>query len=271
MAATAAGNGDQRALSLTAGIPRSLRGPLPVAAYPDLGDLALASARKDQDMLGALMASEYGRPANPANPSAEALHNTAIQLLTDIEELQTINSLPVEGGAVYPATTFGRKMRQAAALVKGRPGLALITLNLDGWDTHRGQGGGQSSGQMAQLLRQLSDSVGAFFQDLGAQGSRVTLLAGSEFGRTAAENGSGGTDHGNATTWLAVGGGVRGGIYTGTGWPGLGPDQLFEGRYLAHRIDFRDVYGECLRGVLGFASPGSVLAGYSPNGVGFLA
>ena len=271
LSATASGGASQRALSLTPGVPRSLRGPLPVAAYPDLGNLALASARKDQDMLGALMASEYARPASTANPSAETLHNTAIQLLADIEELQTVNNMPLEGGAVYPSTTFGRQLRQAAALVKAKPDLELITLNLGGWDTHRAEGAGQQSGQMALLLKQFSDSVGAFYQDLGASGNRVTLLAGSEFGRTAAENGSAGTDHGHATTWLVIGGGVRGGMYNGAGWPGLGPEQLQEGRYLAHSIDFRDVYSECLSRGLGLSNPGMVIPGYNLSGIGFMA
>lgn len=260
----------QRAISLTAGIPRSLRGPLPVAAYSDLGSLTLASSQKDRDMLAILMAAEYAHPPAPGNPSAELLHNAGIQLLLDIEELPAINVRPVDGGAVYPATDFGRQMRQAAALIKGRAGLELVTLDLGGWDTHRGEGGGAATGQMALLLKQFSDAVGAFFQDLGGSGSRVTLLAGSEFGRTAAENGSGGTDHGHATTWLAIGGGVRGGVHTGTGWPGLAATQLLEGRYLAHAIDFRDVYAECLHSVLGVTDPGTIVAGHSFASVGFL-
>ncbi|OYY94933.1 MAG: hypothetical protein B7Y41_05080 [Hydrogenophilales bacterium 28-61-23] len=270
LAATSANGAGQRALSLTPGVPRSLRGTLPVAAYPDLGGLVLASTRTERDRLGAVIAAEYARAPVAGNSSAALLHNSGTQLLLEMDELLAINSLPVEGGAVYPATAFGRQMRQAAALVKGKPGLELITLNLDGWDTHRGQGGGQPTGQMALLLKQFSDSVAAFFQDLAAVGTQVTLLASSEFGRTAAENGSAGTDHGNATTWLAIGGGVRGGIYTGSGWPGLGPSQLQAGRYLAHSLDFRAVYGECLSKVLGVSNPGLVIPGYDQASVGFL-
>ncbi len=259
-----------RALSLTPGVPRSMRGLIPVPSYSDLGGLVLAANQKDRDMLGAVMADQYGRVPAAGNPSAASLHNTASQLLLDMDVLLAINSLPVEGGAVYPATTFGRQMRQAAALVKGKPGLELITLDLGGWDTHRDQGAGQPEGQMSRLLKQFADAVGAFFQDLGAHSTRVTLLTSSEFGRTAAENGSGGTDHGRATTWLVMGGGVRGGIYTGTGWPGLEPDQLHEGRYLAHSIDFRAVYGDCLSRVLGLANPGVVIPGYNQGTLGFL-
>lgn len=270
LAAAPGGSAAQRVLSLTAGVPRSLHGALSVPAYLTLSGLTLANTQKDRDMLSAVMTAEYGRAPVVGNASAVALHNAANQLLPEMGELTAINALPVEGGAVYPATTFGTQMRQAAALVKSKPGLELITLDLDGWDTHRDQGGGQPTGQMALLLKQFSDSVGAFFQDLSGYGDRVTLLATSEFGRTAAENGSFGTDHGNATTWLAIGAGVHGGIHTGTGWPGLAPDQLYEGRYLAHTIDFRNVYAECLNRVLGLADPGLVMPGYGAGSVGFM-
>ncbi len=260
----------QRVISLTAGVPRSLNGAMSVPAYSTLSGLMLANTQQDRDMLGAVMAAEYGRTPALGNASAAALHNAANQLLPEMGELTTINYLPVEGGAVYPASAFGTQMRQAAALVKAKPGLEVITLDLGGWDSHRSQGGGQPTGQMALLLKQFADSVGAFFKDLSGYGDRVTLLATSEFGRTAAENGSYGTDHGNATTWLAIGAGVRGGIYTGTGWPGLAPDRLHEGRYLAHTIDFRNVYAECLNRVLGLADPGLVIPGYGAGSVGFL-
>jgi uncharacterized protein (DUF1501 family) len=262
--------GGRRALSLTSGLPRSLSGASSVAAYSDLA-MYLATTSKERTMLSGLMAQEYARPPAPANPSADSLNKAGLLLLQDIDDLQAVNALPVEGGAVYPQTTFGRQMRQAAGLVKAKPDLEVITLDLGSWDTHRGQGGGAASGAMSRLLAQFSDAVGAFFQDIGAHGGRVTLLAGSEFGRTAAENGSGGTDHGHATTWLAVGGAARGGIHVGSGWPGLAPEQLHEGRYLAHSIDFRDVYGECLTRVLGLANAGTVITGHSPQYVGFLA
>jgi uncharacterized protein (DUF1501 family) len=97
------------------------------------------------------------------------------------------------------------------------------------------------------------------------------LLAVTEFGRTAAENGSGGTDHGNASTWLAIGGGVRGGVHTGAGWPGLGPGQLYKGRYLAHSVEFRDVYGEVLTRFMGAGNLSAILPGYAPQPVGLVA
>ncbi len=72
----------------------------------------------------------------------------------------------------------------------------------------------------------------------------------SEFGRTAHENGNRGTDHGHANCMLVLGGQVKGGKVYGK-WPGLGPEQLNEGRDLVLTTDFRSVLGEIISGHLG--------------------
>jgi uncharacterized protein (DUF1501 family) len=72
----------------------------------------------------------------------------------------------------------------------------------------------------------------------------------SEYGRTARENGDRGTDHGHANVMFALGGGVRGGKVYGE-WPGLQPEQLYEGRDLNVTTDFRAVLGELVAGQLG--------------------
>jgi len=124
---------------------------------------------------------------------------------------------------------------------------------------------------MSVLLRGFSDSVGAFFSDLGGDASRVLMLAVTEFGRTAAENGSRGTDHGNASTWLAIGANVRGGIHLGTQWPGLTATQLVDGRALAHTIDFRSVYGSVLSRFLGASNLSAILPEYSGSSLDIIA
>ena len=78
----------------------------------------------------------------------------------------------------------------------------------------------------------------------------IVLVTMSEFGRTAAENGNAGTDHGHGDVMMVLGGPVRGGSIYGT-WPGLEPEQLFEQRDLAVTTDFRDVLGELVTGHLG--------------------
>lgn len=268
--ATLSSGAEQKALALTAGVPRSLLGSVPVSALADLRGLSLAATKADQDLLAAMMANEYSRAPIAGHPYDAGLRAAGRQLQIDIAELQSVDALPAANGAAYPATAFGRQMRQAAGLIKTRPGTELLALDLGGWDTHRAQGGGQPDGTQAKLLSQLSNATAAFYADLGSAASGVLLLAVTEFGRTAAENSSGGTDHGNASTWLAVGPMVRGGVHTVAGWPGLAPTQLQQGRYLAQSTDYRDIYGEILTRHLGVPNPSSLLAGYAAQSVGFL-
>jgi uncharacterized protein (DUF1501 family) len=92
----------------------------------------------------------------------------------------------------------------------------------------------------------------------------VVVLTMSEFGRTARQNGTGGTDHGHANAMFVVGGPVRGGRVYGE-WPGLREEQLFEGRDLALTTDFRDVFGEVASKHLGATDLKKVFPGHAPN------
>jgi uncharacterized protein (DUF1501 family) len=106
------------------------------------------------------------------------------------------------------------------------------------------------NGQLADRLRDFSASIAAFWRDLGDSAENVTLVTMSEFGRTARENGTGGTDHGHANAMLVLGGRVRGGKVYGR-WPGLEDEQLNEGRDLTLTTDFRLVLSEILSKNLG--------------------
>jgi uncharacterized protein (DUF1501 family) len=83
----------------------------------------------------------------------------------------------------------------------------------------------------------------------------------SEFGRTARENGSRGTDHGHANVMFVLGGPVQGGNVFGR-WPGLDSSQLYEGRDLALTTDFRQVVGEAVARHLGNRNLVEVFPGY---------
>src|SRR5207253_1292336 len=145
--------------------------------------------------------------------------------------------------AARPAksTPFREALRQIAQLIKADVGLEVAFADMQGWDTHVGQGA--ERGQLALRLRDFGAALAAFAQDLGDKMSDVVVLTMSEFGRTVAENGNRGTDHGHATAMLVLGGGVRGGRVYGR-WPGLAHHQLFEGRDLAVTTDFRTLFSE---------------------------
>ncbi|MGL6077169.1 DUF1501 domain-containing protein [Methyloversatilis discipulorum] len=253
-----------KALSVSEQLPLSLTGlATPVSAYADLASLQLASSSSDRAMLADVISRSYAWTPPSNNPHGAALFNTGGRLLDELTGLQSVAQTLPANGAAYPMTAFGRQLRQTAALIRAREGLEVVTLNMGGWDTHSNQGGGDPAGRMSVLLKGFSDSVGAFFSDLGGDASRVLMLAVTEFGRTAAENGSRGTDHGNASTWLAIGPNVRGGIHLGTHWPGLTTTQLVDGRALAHTIDFRSVYGSVLSRFLGASNLSAILPEYS--------
>jgi len=127
---------------------------------------------------------------------------------------------------------------------------------------------GGSTGQLANRLGDFAQSIDALVMDLGDRMADVVILTMSEFGRTARQNGSGGTDHGHAGCLFVIGGPVRGGKVHGK-WPGLAPEQLNEGRDLALTTDFRSVFGEVVRKHLG-ASVEKIFPGFSPSEIGVL-
>jgi uncharacterized protein (DUF1501 family) len=120
---------------------------------------------------------------------------------------------------------------------------------------------GGAQGQLANSLRQFGDALAAFHQDMGDRMADVVVLTMSEFGRTARENGNRGTDHGHANAMFVLGGPVKGGKVYGQ-WPGLAPDQLYEGRDLALTTDFRDVFAEVAVRHLGAMETNTVFPGF---------
>jgi uncharacterized protein (DUF1501 family) len=103
---------------------------------------------------------------------------------------------------------------------------------------------------LANRLREFSDSIAAFWQDMGDGAEQITLVTMSEFGRTARQNGTGGTDHGHGSVMFVLGGHVKGGRVYGK-WPGLANEQLNEGRDLVITTDYRRVVGEAAYKTLG--------------------
>ena len=167
-------------------------------------------------------------------------------------------------GANYPRGRFGDSLRQVAQLLKADLGVEVAFADIGGWDHHVNEGNTQ--GQLANLLREFSQSIAAFWNDVGDLGESTVLVSMSEFGRTARQNGTGGTDHGHANVMFVVGGPVRGGRVYGR-WPGLEQSQLYQGRDLALTTDFRQVLGEMVYHHLGNRDLTEVFPGFqnSPN------
>ena len=126
-------------------------------------------------------------------------------------------------------------------------GPRIASLEFGGWDTHAGQ-----KFRLNRQLGALAEGLELLRARLGPAWSKTVVVAVSEFGRTARENGSRGTDHGTGGAVLVVGGSVRGGKVLGR-WPGLAPDALYQGRDLAVTTDLRAVLKGVLADHLGIA------------------
>ena len=158
-----------------------------------------------------------------------------------MEDLTTEMEM-ANNGAPLP-NGFPRDAQRLARLMVKDPRIELAFMGLGGWDTHINQGG--SKGQLARKLNKLGQGLATLIQGLGGIYQNTTILVMSEFGRTVAENGNGGTDHGHGNVMWIMGGKVRGGKIYGE-WPGLAKNQLYQGRDLAITTDFRDVVASVL-------------------------
>ena len=125
---------------------------------------------------------------------------------------------------------------------------------------------GDLGAALAGVAPELGAALAAFHEDLGADAARTVTIVMTEFGRTAAQNGSLGTDHGHGSVMMALGGPVAGGqVLTNGDWPGLGAADLFEGRDLAVTTDFRDLFAEVLDRHMGVGDPSAIFPDFTPD------
>lgn len=268
----AAGKASVRAVSLTPQLPRSFEGDDHALAVGDLRSFGVGmkggGAPKNQKgkrempaMTNAPRDPAGGFEALYAGAVGDVLHGAGQETF---EALKLLNSLKPdqyqpEKGAKYPGGRYGQSLQQIAQLIKADVGLEIAFAETGGWDTHVNQGGSQ--GQLSRRLGEFAQGLSALWTDLGDRMADVTIVTMSEFGRTARQNGNGGTDHGHGTCFLTLGGNVRGGKVLGQ-WPGLAPEQLNEKRDLAVTTDFRDVFGEIAARHLGVKDLSAVFPGY---------
>jgi uncharacterized protein (DUF1501 family) len=178
-------------------------------------------------------------------------------LATRLADALAADAMAAGGGSearamTPPATTsaggrgnarYAEVVRAAAGFLRREDGPKVAVFDTSGWDTHANEGAAQ--GQLAGRLGELDAGLATLHQELGPAWRHTAVLLITEFGRTAAINGTRGTDHGTATVAFLVGGAVAGGRVIAD-WPGLSSRALYQGRDLAPTIDLRSV----LKGVL---------------------
>jgi len=243
-----------RGVAMGAALPLSLRGAAPALAIEDLDRFGVAGGRDPS------LESAFARAYRTAGGTL--VREAADEAFEAVEILKHANPSRYRpaSGIEYPPGAFGRSLRQIAQLIKADVGVEIAFADLGGWDTHQAQGG--LEGQLPRRLEELGRGLRALYDDLGDRMEDVVILTMSEFGRTVAENGSGGTDHGHANCMVVMGGPVSGGRVLGE-WPGLEPEQLNEGRDLALTTDFRDVFAELVSRHLGADRLDAVFPGWA--------
>ncbi len=229
-----------RAIALGGSLPRTLAGAVPAVAIGNISDFGVGGRNAEA---AAPMSNTF--EAMYAHSVDSVLHGTGSETFDAVRMLKSANPAKYQpaAGANYPRGRFGDSLRQISQLLKADLGVEVAFADIGGWDHHVNEGNTQ--GQLANLLRDFSQSIAAFWTDIGSMGEDTVLVSMSEFGRTARENGTRGTDHGHANAMFVLGGPVRGGKVYGQ-WPGLGQSQLYEGRDLALTTDFRRVLGEAV-------------------------
>ena len=252
-----------RAVSMTAALPRILSGSQPAAAISNLSEFGVVGAQGKASSVETSLESLYAASVDAV------LHSSAQETFQAVKMLKSVDPsryTPV-GGARYPRGRFGESLKQLAQLLKANLGVQVAFADISGWDHHVNEG--STDGQIANVLREFSQALGAFWIDLGDVAEDTVILSISEFGRTVRENGNRGTDHGHANVMFVLGGRVKGGRVYGR-WPGLDPSALYEGRDLAVTTDFRTVLGEALCRHLGNRDLARVFPGFQSRPDNFL-
>ncbi len=260
---TATAGSPFRAVAIGPTLPRMLAGRVPAVAMGNLNDFGVGGRNPQAAPVASTFEAMYAQTVD------SILHGTGEETFEAVKMLRAANPerYTPAPGAEYPRGPLGNAMRQLAQLIKADLGIEVAFADIGGWDHHVNEGAVQ--GQLANRLTEFSQSLAAFWADLGDLAENTVLATMSEFGRTARENGNRGTDHGHANVMFVMGGPVRGGKVYGR-WPGLEPEQLNEGRDLALTTDFRTVLGEAVYRHLGNPRLDVVFPGFANEPAGFL-
>ncbi len=216
-------SGEAKAIAVAATVPMALRGSREVASYapsalPDASD----------DLLQRVTMLYEG------DSQLHSLWSEAMSTRKLTSDLAGDNSR----NAAATGTL-------AAKLLAAPDGARIAMIETGGWDTHA-----QQRGRLGAQLKGLDAMIGALQAGLGPLWADTMVLVATEFGRTVAVNGTGGTDHGTASSAMLMGGGVKGGRVIAD-WPGLGASALYEDRDLKPTMQLDAFIGGAVAGHFG--------------------
>lgn len=244
-------------------IPTALYGPEPVLAIKKIDDMYLPS--RDEPAAHKRRVRSLNKVWKNVEGSLGSGARAAVELSTTFEDLAGTPD-PPHNGAVYPLGDLGKALAETARLIRAEMGAEVITIDYGSWDMHAGLGT-LAWGPMQNNVAELALCMAAFFLDIGAYSTNVTVVTISEFGRRVEENASKGLDHGYGNVMLLAGAGVNGGRYYGE-WPGLAAGNLVDGD-LAVTRDYRSVLTEVVRSRFN-ADASQVFPGFTPEPIGVM-
>jgi uncharacterized protein (DUF1501 family) len=255
-------------------IPRTLLSrTVGVPAIPNAQQYAFASPNGGADAQSARASAARMASHVPVDKPHLAFVNATAQAA--FATLDRVGQVAAYRSTVtYPNNGLGLALRTVAGAMVNGIGTRVFWVQTGGFDTHAGQGTNAANGTYAGLMGTVDGALSAFYTDLLNQRllNDTLLLQFSEFSRRIDENGSQGTDHGAAGVMLAMGGGVRGGLYGSAASLRVAPDNptLENGsRDVGFETDFRSVYATVIEQWLG-GDAAAVLGGRFPSGPAFL-
>ena len=247
------------ARAITAGniIPKIFQGPANISSLPNsmrAGQIATI----DNPNLEKKFQQLYG-----THPELKGFYRQAVSAQEMM--MQDLQNEMVDSGKGAPVgDAFVAMSQKVGDMIHNDSRIQLVFMDAGGWDTHVDQG--NVKGQLANKLEKFGQGIATLIQRLGPAYKNTTILIMSEFGRTISENGNKGTDHGHGNVAWLFGGNLNGGKIYGR-WPGLNPEQLWEGRDLAVTTDFRSIIGAVVSRHfnLNATSLETVLPNYKPD------
>jgi uncharacterized protein (DUF1501 family) len=223
-----AARGADRAVAISQNVPLILRGDAPV-----ISKSPQATPGVDEELLTRL-ADLYSKDDWFSARLSEAVQT---------DKLGSDGSMAGQADMASPRAAAPDRVsgvaRMAAALMRSDGGPEVAVIEASGWDTHANQGG--AKGALAQRLAGLDNALRALADELGSLWPQTAVLVVTEFGRTAAMNGTRGTDHGTGGCAFLLGGAVSGGRVV-VDWPGLASTALLENRDLRPTLDLRCIF-----------------------------
>jgi uncharacterized protein (DUF1501 family) len=227
------GHGSERGVALGSNVPLMMRGPAAVASWAPT-----RLAQLDEDTLQRI-ADLYS-------------HDPMLgQRLKDAQTADTMAGDDASGMMGAGGNRYEEVIRATAGFLVNDSGPRVAVFDTTGWDTHANEGGAR--GQLSNRFSALDAALRSLKTQLGTTWRNTAVLAVTEFGRTAAVNGTGGSDHGTGTAAFLLGGAVRGGRVL-SDWPGLATARLYQQRDVAPTLDLRAVFKGTLMEHMGVAA-----------------